>query len=293
MRQRTIAMLTTVSALVLAPVLAPAAHAPVLAPVLAPEVEQPGPTVRLVVDTSMLLEDERENVARWIGEEGVTTLAEAGVRVDNDSAELEVRVTAMPEGLGYAVQTSVWRAGADTAQLYAERKICEACNRPELLKLVDRELMWLGGWLATPVEIDVGAEPDAAKSPADVADVAEVADAANRQPEVVQAESKAAESNVLRNAGMGLVIGGGVALGVGIGLAGAGLKSVDDGSDFDITEKNYGPTGIGVATVGGAATLAGVALLVLHVRRSPRRETVSVSPTLSPARPGVVLTGRF
>ena len=106
-------------------------------------------------------------------------------------------------------------------------------------------------------------------------------------------EDEPRPSSTLRNAGLGLLISGGVALGVGIGLVAAGTREVDDGLAVEITERNYRPPGIGVAIFGGVAVAAGVALLLSHKPRSAARERVSLSPVLGQAQAGVTLRGRF
>ncbi|MCX4248126.1 hypothetical protein OEB96_46370 [Paraliomyxa miuraensis] len=100
-------------------------------------------------------------------------------------------------------------------------------------------------------------------------------------------------SLTLRNVGLGLLVPGGVALGVGIGLVAAGTREVDDGLAVEITERNYRPPGIGVAVLGGVAVAAGIGLLVTHAVRKRSSERLGWGPMLEGSHAGVVLRGRF
>lgn len=254
------------------------------------------PTVRLVIDTSRMVEDERADTAKWIRDDGTRVLADAGVKVDDD-AELEVRVVVMAEGVSYAVETSVWKPGADEPKVHRGHRVCEACVRSEVLRLVNRELAWVGGWLAVR---PAPAEPEAEASPVQT-------DEPERDP-VAAEPSRAVEPEVdreppkrptkaLRNAGLALVVPGGVALGVGIGMIAAGKRKVENPDDGDavVAERNYRPAGIVLAVGGGVAAAAGVALLVVHARRSRAGRTARVAwaPVVDETHVGAVLAGRF
>lgn len=251
------------------------------------------PVVRLVVDTSGMVEDERADTAKWIREDGTDVLEDAGVKVDDAAAELEIRVAVMAEGVSYAVETSVWKPGADEPEVDRGHRVCEACVRSEVLRLVTRDLSWVGGWLAVrPAPAEPDTPPTQAEEP-------------NRKPKAHE-PTRAAEpdrepttrsSNGLRTAGLALVVPGGVALGVGIGLIAAGKREVENpnGDDALIAERNYRPPGIALAVTGGVVAAAGVALLVVHARRSRSGSSARMawSPVLSGTHAGVVLAGRF
>jgi hypothetical protein len=72
-------------------------------------------------------------------------------------------------------------------------------------------------------------------------------------------------------------------------MAVAGNKRVVD-DDERATETNYRPGGIGLAVAGGALLAAGVALLVVDVRR---RNRGGRQATLVPMRNGFAVIGRF
>lgn len=252
------------------------------------------PMVRLVIDTSGMFEDQREDTARWIREDGTPVLEDAGVTVvDDASAELEIRVAVKVEGVGYAVETTVWKPGASKPEVDRGHRVCEACVRSEVVRLVARELAWVGGWLAVR---PASAEPDAPPvQPVEPDDdpVTQESSTAN-EPRDPPARKP---GYVLRNAGLALVVPGGIALGVGIGLVAAGKRNVENpnGDDAVIAERNYRPPGIALAVTGGVAAAAGVALLVVHARRarSGNRSQMAWSPVLSGTHVGVALAGRF
>lgn len=251
------------------------------------------PVARLVIDTSGMFEDEREHTARWIREDGVPVLADAGVTVDDSSTALEIRVAVRVDGVGYAVETSVWRPGAEVPEVDRGRRVCEACVRSEVLQLVTRDLAWVGGWLTVQ---SAPAEPEASPAPGDEPEEepAEVDPGPTVEPDRQPASG---QSKVLRNAGLALVVPGGVALGVGVGLVVAGMREVEspNAEDTVIAERNYRPPGIALAVFGGAAAAAGVALLVVHARRdrAGRSARMAWSPTLGGTHAGFVITGRF
>lgn len=263
--------------------LAPAFGEPAEAPAQAER-----PVVRLVIDTSGMFEDDREDTARWIREAGLPVLADAGVAVDDASTALELRVVVMVEGVGYAVETSVWKPGSDEPELDRGRRVCDACVRSEVVQLVTRELAWLGGRLTV--------EPTPTTS--------EPATTQGHEPEVDDASDDATPptqdrtdkpSNVLRNAGLALVVPGGVTLGVGIGLVAAGVREVDEPDPLRMAERNYRPPGVALAVSGGVVVAAGVAVLVVHVlrARNGKGHGVAWAPALVGARAGVAVAGRF
>lgn len=250
------------------------------------------PVVRLVVDTSGMVEDERADTAKWIRDDGLEVLEDAGVAVEDSSAEYEIRVSVMAEGVSYAVETSVWRPGADEPEVDRGRRLCEACVRSEVLRMVTRDLMWVGGWLAVrPAPAEPAAPPAHAEAPEQ-----SVAHEPRRADEP-RDEPARKPSYALRNAGLALVVPGGVALGIGIGLIAAGKREVENpsGDDAVLAERNYRPAGIGLAVTGGVVAAAGVALLVVHARRSREgnAKRVAWSPVFGNAHLGVALAGRF
>lgn len=263
--------------------LAPAFGEPAEAPAQAER-----PVVRLVIDTSGMFEDDREDTARWIREAGLPVLADAGVAVDDASTALELRVVVMVEGVGYAVETSVWKAGADEPELDRGRRVCDACVRSEVVQLVTRELAWLGGRLTV--------EPAPTTSePATTQGHESEADDASDDVSPPAPDRAGKPSNALRNVGLALVVPGGVTLGVGIGLVAAGARDVDEPDPLRVTERNYRPPGVALAVSGGVVAAAGVALLVVHVLRARNGKSRRMvwAPVVVGGRGGISITGNF
>jgi hypothetical protein len=171
---------------------------------------------------------------------------------------------------------------------------CLQCDETKLLASVRTRVTEAAGHLPERAEeavADAVPGDDPAVEEEDAGEAAE--DAAETEPPVEDEPQPTAPPLTLRNAGLGLLIPGGVALGVGIGLVAVGKREVDDGAEVDLTERNYRPPGIGVAVLGGVAVAAGIALLVTHAARKGARGRVSLSPALERTQAGVVLRGRF
>ena len=137
------------------------------------------------------------------------------------------------------------------------------------------------------------AEEAAADEPAPAENADDDGEAEATEPPDEDGPQPTAPPLTLRNAGLGLLVPGSVALGVGIGLVAVGTREVDDGVEVDLTERNYRPPGIGIAVLGGVAVAAGIGLLVTHATRKAARERVSLSPVLERTQAGVMLHGRF
>jgi hypothetical protein len=289
-----IAALTTVALASVASLCGPqpAAAVTASAPTEDATISKERPHVRLVIDTSAMFEDEREDTARWIREDGIPVLNEAGVTVDDSSKGLEIRVVvAFEERVGYAVATSVWKPGAQTPEIDRGRRVCKACRRSDTLQLITRELAWLGGWLAVqpnPAEVQPPPEREEARADQETADDNGDGSASPRGPEE-------APSMALRNAGLALAVPGGVALATGIGLIVAGVRDVDESNPLLRAELNYRSPGIVVAVSGGLLGAAGVTMLAIHVVRSRTREERRVAwmPVVDGTRIGLALGGRF
>jgi hypothetical protein len=245
------------------------------------------PVVRLVIDTSGMFENHREDTARWIREDGLPVLADAGVTVDDANAELEVHVVVMAEGVGFAVEVSVWKAGADRPEVDRGHRVCQYCVRSEVLQLVTRELTWIGGWLAVrPIAPEPAPEPEPEP---------EAAVEPEAKRETVEPQPEPPRSMMLRDMGLALVVPGGVALGVGIGLIAAGVREVDDDDVGTHTERNYRPAGVTIAVSGAVAASIGAALLLVHARRGrdSKDKGIAWSPVIGRAHAGIVVVGRF
>lgn len=223
---------------------------------------------------------------------------EHGVTIAED-ATTEVRVELRPfedkknrDELIFRVTVS-----ADGDEVYAGQPTsCLQCDEAKLLASVRTRVAEAAGHLPELPEEAV-AEEDAAPVEGSTADQDDAA-VVERETETGERPAEgdlqpASPSSTLRNVGLGLVIPGGVALGVGIGLAAAGTREIEDGVALDITERDYRPAGIAIAVVGGVAVAAGIGLLVTHAVRKRSSERIGWSPMVGRSHAGMVLRGRF
>jgi hypothetical protein len=143
---------------------------------------------------------------------------------------------------------------------------------------------------AVPEEEPAAAAEDTGGAAEDVAEATE--------PPVEDGPQPTAPPLTLRNAGLGLVIPGGVALGVGIGLVAAGKREAHPTNEEQIGERDFRTPGTAMLIVGGIVAAAGVGLLVAHAVRVRERndrggERLTWSPVIDGAHAGAVLRGRF
>ena len=94
--------------------------------------------------------------------------------------------------------------------------------------------------------------------------------------------------NGKQKAGIGLMIGGALGLGVGIGLVVNKPKAVDPMMGWETRETQK--PGFAVLAVGGAALVTGVVLFILGRRQQPRS---AVSPVAGSGMVGLTWSGRF
>lgn len=222
-----------------------------------------------------------------------------GVAIEED-ATTEVRIELRPFEDPKKRDELIFRVtvSSDGTVVYSGQPTsCLQCDEAKLIVSVLTRVTEAVGHLPEQPEEAVAEEAGGAAEPVaeeEGTGEADEAVAETTEPPVEDGpQPSAAPSLTLRNAGLGLLIPGGVALGVGIGLVAVGTREVDDGVEVDLTERNYRPPGIGLAVVGGLAVAAGIGLLVTHATRRGARERVSLSPVLERTRAGVVLRGRF
>lgn len=222
---------------------------------------------------------------------------EHGVAIEDD-ATTEVEIELRPFENKKKRDELIFRVtvSSDGKEVHAGQPTsCLQCDEAKLLASVRTRVTEAVGHLPERPQETVAEEPSGEEGAAVEEDSGEVVDG---EPETDQPPAKdgpqpAAPSLTLRNAGLGLVIPGGVALGVGIGLMVVGTREVDDGLAVEVTERNYRPPGIGVAVVGGVAVAAGVALLVTYAVRKRSSERISWGPMFDGSQAGVTLRGRF
>ncbi|MEM7154728.1 MAG: hypothetical protein AAF799_17900 [Myxococcota bacterium] len=221
-------------------------------------------SVALRIDASSLHEDEREDVARWLDEDARASLAEAGAHVE-EPAQHEVEIMVRPADLGYVVSIAVRGPDRDVVLVEREPRTCAACNHTELLAMVDRELMWLGGWLA---EYD---PPSAAPTPHVPRPTVRVALPAP----TVDSTDDARFTRTQR----GRWVAGGVITTAGAAFIGTGLwlashrEVLPHGEAEGVPVRSFRDAGVAMVAVGGAAVVTGLGLAIsaaVHRRRARR-----------------------
>lgn len=224
---------------------------------------------------------------------------EHGVVIE-DGAKTEVKIELRPFGTAKARDAVIFRVtvSTDGNELYAG-------HPTSWFKEDDTELVAV---VRTRVTEAVGHLPelrDAEAVPGDQSaieeeDAAEAAEemAETTEPSVEDGRQPTAPALTLRNAGLGLVIPGGVALGVGIGLVAVGKREVYPTNEEEIGERDFRTPGAAMLIVGGIVAAAGVGLLVAHTVRVRKRndrkgERLMWSPVIDGTHAGAVLGGRF
>ncbi len=88
--------------------------------------------------------------------------------------------------------------------------------------------------------------------------------------------------------GVGLLVGGGVALGIGIGLAASPPRTDPDNP---LRQVSLRPAGFAMLGVGAAAIVTGAVLLIIDQRQA--RRVAQLAPLAGPGLTGLQLVGRF
>lgn len=259
----------------------------------------PGPraTVRVEIDTSKLPEFDARGIEPGVRGRTELLLDQHGYFLDDAADDaIVVRIEYINEhDQVYRIQIDVLDDGKVVSPS-AEPVVCEYCNYRMVADLYAEQLPGALERLAkanAAVEAAVVAEPKQDGTP-----TAEDKGGGEPEPEDTENgdEPKPRRSLTLRNAGLGLLVPGGVALGVGLGLVAVGTRRVDRGDDIVIWERFYRPPGIAIAAVGGVAAVTGIGLLVVHALRGRGKDGASERITWSPVlggQTGVVVTTRF
>ena len=231
------------------------------------------PTVRLTVDASAM-GDEAESTRAWVLRDGTVTLAAAGIDVKEDAADVDVRVSVRPKDLGYTVTLEIWEDGAKAPAMTRGPQVCESCTRTEVVKLIEHELAWAGGWLSNQARgdgADEGAEQEAVGTDREV-------------------ESDSSRSNTKAGPGRRLHALGwaGVGVGtVGLGALTGGLvvalrpyEAKGEPGDYEVPFLEH-PQRVGWAMVGlGAVAAVGGAVMIVLDLKKDRARKLSVGPWL-------------
>lgn len=266
-------------------------------PALAAAGPSPRATVRVEIDVSKVEEFDAGGIEKDVRARTEHIVDEQGYFLDDAAPDaIVVRVEYIDkQNLEYGIHFDVLNDGK-LVQPGEQRVVCKYCNHS---MIADKVAERLPGALERLAKSNAGddAEP-VVDEPADDGTLA-VEDDGGKQPGGTERDvgRRAPRSLVLRNAGLGVLIPGGVALGVGAGLALAGTREVEPERPGELLERDYRPPGIAVAVIGAVATSVGVGLLIAHAVRnrggkSSAPERLTVSPLLG-EQAGVVLRGRF
>ena len=263
----------------------------------------PGPraTVRVEIDVSKLAELDAEGIEPDVRARTELLLDERGYFLDDGAGDsIVVRIDYVSEhDQVYGIEIDVLDDGK-VVPPGGDRVVCEYCTYS---MVAERYAEQLPGALDRLARANAGVGDPPGGEPREDG-TATVEDGGGGEPEprdrgANEDEPKPPRSLVLRNAGLGLLVPGGVALGVGIGLVAVGTREVDRDNEAEIAERNYRTPGTAVAIVGGIATITGIGLLVAHAMRGRKRggadvsDRVTWSPVLDGTHAGMVLRGRF
>lgn len=102
-----------------------------------------------------------------------------------------------------------------------------------------------------------------------------------------------APSLTLRNAGIGLTVGGGVLVVAGVGLIAAKERVVDGSNEERTVVRDFRPAGVALAVAGGVVLVGGVVALAIHGSRAKRAKRTTWVPSAGPGFMGVVVERRF
>jgi hypothetical protein len=189
---------------------------------------------------------------------------------------------------GYGLELSLTRAGAKEPA-HSRSVVCSLCTETELVAKAEAEigamiplLEGLGEEPATSATPDP--TPDPTQTASDPVDPTGSSDAGPRP--------KDASGRAMSRAGIGLLAVGGVAIGVGVGLAVAPPRV--NASDPIYVTSTRSP-GLAVLASGAAVTVVGVVLTALGAkrRRTASAHAASVSPLMGRGQLGIAVGGRF
>ncbi len=251
------------------------------APAPAPAATHPA-RVGLQVDTSAL-GDGAGPVRRQVEDRARALWLEAEILPARDDHDPVLRLEIAPIA---GAEDSFRLRGAITGTQDAEpptERLCELCTETELVDAAARILAEL--------------LPKAARAPTRPAQDP----AASSQPETATPDQAPAARDTpapARRPGLGPLGKAGIAVGVvglaalatGAGLAAAGSRTSDGGSNV----VDYRPAGYGLLATGGAALVTGIALLVVdRVRARKSVRSTAWAPMLMPSFAGITVAGRF
>ncbi len=262
-----------------------------LIPALAAASPAARPTVRVDVDLSKIEEFDAGGIERDVRARTEVIASEQGYFLDDGAADkIVVRIEYVDkEDLEYGIYFDVVDDGTPV-EPKDDWVVCMYCNHrmvadkyAERLPLALERLAKANASADEPAHAGTGGEGKPTPS-------------ADTVGEASDAEAKPADTLVLRNVGLGLLVPGALVLGTGLGMVAAGSRPVDRDQPHEILERDYRPPGIALTVVGASTAAVGIGLLVTHAvrkRRSGRAtEQLGWGPMLD-GRAGLVVSGRF
>lgn len=243
------------------------------------------PAVRLTVETSSM-GDEAESTRAWVLRDGAVKLAAAGVNVSEDAAGLEVRVSVRPKELGYVVAVEIWEDGAEAPVMTRGPSECETCTRTEVVKVIEGELAWAGGWLANQPLAETAGEASAEEPDAEETAV----EPASPAPDGL---GRRRTLHALGWAGVGVAtVGLGTLVG-GLVVALRPYEARGEPGDYQVPKLEH-PQHLGWALfgVGAAATIGGVVMLALDLEKNRARK-IAAGPWLGRQTAGLWVRRSF
>jgi hypothetical protein len=218
---------------------------------------------------------------------------EARARVEGadatSPATIAVAVDFMPgKSIGwYSFEVSATHRGAALAPVRGE---CRTCKPKELVAKIGEAVATQRAAVlradAEPVPTAPDAEP-AGEEPNPVA-------AAAPQVRPSEAPPPGGRWTQIGNAGLAMAVVGAAALGTGIGLAVRQDAFAASDSDVQVQRRrDTRPLGIGLAAVGGAALVGGVAMIIVDRGRAKRSTRVAWVPAVGRRELVLTLGGRF
>lgn len=240
-------------------------------------------SIELDLDLNADLDSRAEHFEKRVPQEFKERAKAAGWTIKTSARmQLVVQVGAHEKSdidYDYVVSSKIDGMELTEARVAGTCKRCveEAVVRTMLEPALDKQFAALAAKLDDPARVD---EPPTTGP-------SEPAGAEPQAPRVTTGDDKL-RLKPLGKAGIGVMVGGAVMLGIGIGVAVAGGESeVDPENAQRDREQDLRIPGGVVAGIGGALLVAGITMLAVDARRA-RKRRATVRPTVSTHSGGVV-----
>lgn len=209
---------------------------------------------------------------------------------ESGGATLEPRAIEIVVSETSAVDFAAKLTGHQDGASASTSTTCKACTETELVESITGALADLLPQLSEAARAAAPTEPNGPEA------------LAEPEPETPAEPDEGERRKSLGPLGivgvMGMVAGAGL-VGTGIPLAlrddqiqGAGGSSTGSISG-EVEKRSTRPAGIGLASIGGAFLVTGVALLVVDRVRKPAKKSARIAPSFGPHHVGLGVSGRF